>query len=543
MSLISRQLYIKSGLLVILSCTLFASPSAASHAAQPGMAILIADASASASGASYSSAAPISFTDRNNQYWQANPHPGTEEKALNQTPESGQDPPDQFQPNTYGETKPSGQAASLTDQSRPTTAKQAPPKQNATHPLPVQKEFCVYPNPLQNNYGPPTGPVYHHWPMWEGGPKTVDGGLNPAFSTDLPPCVQKGAPPSDLVSNLSSLTAAKRQADEQLTTNFHSAQAQAQSQTQSAGEAAHASTQAQLSSNLSTVQTSLINVANENAGTPVVASAPTKTLSQAIWMVQQMYKHIFIPLALLLILPGAVLSQMFSVIGNSGLTYGTDEAANPFTGILRGLVAIFLIPATQVIVSYGIDVGNSSTAEITNFIQVESIMNWTQPMTNPYGGMQPMQKENAQKDQTSAGALMDTGLGTIQMLLSNALMVLAAYQVVLACYLFLFGPISAAFLAWPSTVGGLFKPVFSKWLQGLLNLVMWRFWWCVIVLIMTTRLQWLQQSGQPIDGPWEKLVFTAFTVMLVYVPFNSLDFSPGAMVDQLLAKTNGGKGD
>jgi len=37
-------------------------------------------------------------------------------------------------------------------------------------------------------------------------------------------------------------------------------------------------------------RTSLINVANEGAGTPTDPEAATKTHSQAIWMVQQIYK-------------------------------------------------------------------------------------------------------------------------------------------------------------------------------------------------------------------------------------------------------------
>jgi hypothetical protein len=76
----------------------------------------------------------------------------------------------------------------------------------------------------------------------------------------------------------------------------------------------------------------------------------------------------------------------------------------------------------------------------------------------------------------------------------------------------------------------------------LINLVLWRFWWCIIVLVMTTRLQWLQELGQPTNGPWEKLVFTAFTVMLAYVPFAPFDFRPGDLVEQILQQTNGGNG-
>ncbi len=53
-----------------------------------------------------------------------------------------------------------------------------------------------------------------------------------------------------------------------------------------------------------------MNVANEASGTPTVSFAPYKTISQAVWMVQQMYKNFSIPLAILLLLPGAVITQL-----------------------------------------------------------------------------------------------------------------------------------------------------------------------------------------------------------------------------------------
>ncbi len=519
-------------------CATLSASAASAQSYSTASATLIADAGG---GATYMSQPSASFQDHHQNYWNGNPHEGTEEKALTPQEEQGQTPPDQFGPNPSYAEMTNGSNASQTAQPGPTTSKQAQGSQNDPHPQTVQKEFTIYPNPMLNNYGPPTSLPFHHWLPWEGAPKEVSGGLNPAFTQDLSPWVQKGAPHSDLVSNMSSLTAAKRQADEMLTTNFHSALGQAQSQVQAAGEATHASAQAQLAANLQTVQTYLINVANEDAGAPASTAAPTRTLPQAIWMVQQMYKNVFIPMAVLLILPGAILTQIFAIASGSGLSSSQDER-NPFTGILRATVAVFLIPATQVIVSYGIDIGNSTTYEVTNFLNAEAIMNWTQPMLNPYQGMTAMQKENAQKDQSTGAALMETALGTVQMLLGNALMVLAAYQVVLACYLFLFGPVAAAFLAWPARVGNLFKPVFSQWLGGLINLVLWRFWWCIIVLVMTTRLQWLQELGQPTNGPWEKLVFTAFTVMLAYVPFAPFDFRPGDLVEQILQQTNGGNG-
>ena len=173
--------------LLLLLCALFASLSAATQALAedakaPADETVILIAQNNAGGAGYSSAAPISFTDRHQQYWNGNPHEGTEEKALQQQQEDGQDPPDKYKPNKMAEMHPSGQDAEKTDTPGQTTAKQANGKQNDPHPIATQNEFTVYPNPMQNNFGPPSGLPYHHWPTWEGAPKTVDGGLNPAFS-------------------------------------------------------------------------------------------------------------------------------------------------------------------------------------------------------------------------------------------------------------------------------------------------------------------------------------------------------------------------
>ena len=122
-------------------------------------------------------------------------------------------------------------------------------------------------------------------------------------------------------------------------------------------------------------------------------------------------------------------------------------------------------------------------------------------------------------------------------------MVLTVYQMVMICYLYLLGPIAAAMFAWPAGVGKLFRPVFSSWLNGLTDLVLWRFWWCIILLCMATRIQWLKDIGSynP-SSEWEPLVYTAFMVMLTYVPFAALDFKPGDMVDSLLEKAAANKG-
>ena len=71
--------------------------------------------------------------------------------------------------------------------------------------------------------------------------------------------------------------------------------------------------------------------------------------------------ELFIPMAVLLLLPGAVLSQVRAIVAQGTTVLGD---VNPFDGILRSIVAIFLIPATYLVVNYGIDVSNAITNEI-----------------------------------------------------------------------------------------------------------------------------------------------------------------------------------
>lgn len=66
--------------------------------------------------------------------------------------------------------------------------------------------------------------------------------------------------------------------------------------------------------------------------------------------------ELFIPMALALLVPGAVLSQVRAIVAQGVAVLGD---VNPFDGIIRSIVAIFLIPATYLVVNYGIDVSNS----------------------------------------------------------------------------------------------------------------------------------------------------------------------------------------
>ena len=165
------------------------------------------------------------------------------------------------------------------------------------------------------------------------------------------------------------------------------------------------------------------------------------------------------------------------------------------------------------------------------------VSSWSAQQTVGTPPANQQQEQEQEQNENTATAMAGSIFNEVNMLLNYALTVLIAYQTVMMCYLFLMGPIAAAFFAWPNGVGRLFKMVLGSWLDAVTNLALWRFWWCVILLCMSTRIHWLQEIGQyNAQDPWERAVYTAFMVMLTYVPFNPFDFRPGDLVDTLLQK-------
>lgn len=304
------------------------------------------------------------------------------------------------------------------------------------------------------------------------------------------------------------------------------AQAAMHSQGQGASEATAEGTCTGMKEALELLKMPFPNIANEATGSGIPApNSMFRTLEQAIAMVMQAYKHIYLPIALLLLLPGAILTQMKSLTSVSFLGNGGEDT-NPLAGILRSTVAIALIPATQLIVSYSIDVGNSLTHELQRHISVQGLV----------------QAAKAVQDNTNNAEFYgDQAFHMVQnmmdMFLVYGLFMLIAFQIVIMCYLFLMGPIAAAFYAWPASVGRLFKAVFNNWVDAIVTVSLWKFWWCLLVLVMLLRIEWLSEMGlyDP-KSLWEGFMFTAFLVMLSYVPFAPFELRPGEMVDKVMEK-------
>jgi hypothetical protein len=342
----------------------------------------------------------------------------------------------------------------------------------------------------------------------------------------------------------------------------------------------------------------LINVANDSnaaANGYMANSQPLdKTSQDAVYMVQILYKKVFVPMAILFLLPGAIITQVKSQVSQG---FGMQGASgNPFEGILRSMIALFLIPTTQLIMSYAIDVGNSLTYSVGSYVQVDTLMGWAgqlmydPPTTNYDNALIPPQNTSGTTGNTNNGLLGSvsslagdfgsfggSGVGAIiqdiiglinnifgmsgdgqglgnnqpegqvhleeqsslsQMmqilfnmvttLLTNSVVILSAFQLVFMCYLYLMGPLSAAFYAWPQIGQKLFRNVFSDWFNAVIILALWRFYWMVILAIMSTRLAYMQSHNEPFNLQWEIAVFTCFVGLLFYIPTNPWTFNdPG----------------
>lgn len=433
--------------------------------------------------------------------------------------------------------------------------------------------------------------------------------------------------------------------------------------------------EASFNSAVGTIRTMLINVANERStiGSSGVGGSGDGKIQAAVAVVQRMYREIFLPMALLLLLPGALLTQVKGMVTRTIMGGADEDSINPFTGILRALIAIFLIPSTQLIVSYCIDIGNMLAYEVAKpeygWVRDEVLSKWAKEQTfnpNPTnvnngilppgqgrtasegnqqgpqsgaptqtgasggagtgagtgtgagagtgssGGSQQSASDGAfsfgiplggsggsgffinigslfgapstgnpavdafnaflnflfgqqfqqaaedaqdagegkaagqlegqviQEDQLWLSGVMQVGFNGASMFMGAALNILTGYQLVFMCYLFLMGPIAASFFAWPSGIGQhLFKKVFSNWLNAVVVLSLWRFWWCVILAVMTQRILYLNPNP---GSPSEMMVYNCFLALLLYIPFQPFDFNPGPMVTQVLAKAGGGGG-
>ncbi|MBX9692761.1 MAG: hypothetical protein K2Z81_10280, partial [Cyanobacteria bacterium] len=300
-----------------------------------------------------------------------------------------------------------------------------------------------------------------------------------------------------------------------------------------------------------------------------------------------------------------------------------EDAVSPFEGILRSIIAVFLIPATQVIVSYSIDVGNSMAFCVEDWVDVQLVEDWCHELMynvnpehhknvisppdanlpasalaerggrNGTGGTRAgstgsggagssgsgsggftgwvsgllgsipgiggflqdlfqfvVQAYNGffgsggdglganvpegltvQEDQLMLSGVMQLMCNGTTYMVSLAIIVLTAYQVVFMCYLFLMGPIAAALYAWPNVNQGAndkFRGVLSNWVEAVICLSLWRFYWMLGLAIMTTRLKYIGGGSMGTgDLQWEVAIFITILTLMLWSAMNPFVYDPG----------------
>jgi hypothetical protein len=267
---------------------------------------------------------------------------------------------------------------------------------------------------------------------------------------------------------------------------------------------------------------------------------------------------LFVPMALLLLLPGAVLAQVKSIIAQGVPVLGE---VNPWEGILRAIVAIFLIPATYLVMNYGIDVANSFTKTIADQYKTafkkdmyeeafsghvrafpirtpdenyDVIPNIEASMYNLFGNSPLARLEGkllATKYEDPAAGLyvvpVDRANETVPFLVNEARLmynkinaglafawtILCAVQQCYLYYLWFVGPIVAALWVYPM---GQLRQALPNWIEGVVSLCFWSFFWNTTILLMAC-FRGVDDTGT--------IVFTALNMLALGSVKFAFDFS------------------
>ncbi|MBK9145829.1 MAG: hypothetical protein IPM23_25440 [Candidatus Melainabacteria bacterium] len=242
-----------------------------------------------------------------------------------------------------------------------------------------------------------------------------------------------------------------------------------------------------------------------------------------VW--QRIRYELFIPMAVLLLLPGAVLAQARAIVAQGSPAIVGE--VNPFEGIIKSIMAIFLIPGSFLVINYGIDVSNSIRHTIAEEYQrifggdmyehAKCAIKRAYPINPPTSNLNAI-VESEVPDPNSPGAdvwapyeklslnlrlydpcagldesrvpdeaviaskpvnrLLVNGAGATVGLTWN---VMCAFQLVYLYYLWCMGPIAAALWVWPI---GQLKSAFPNWCEGVIVLCFWSLFWNTVIFLM-----------------------------------------------------------
>ncbi len=234
--------------------------------------------------------------------------------------------------------------------------------------------------------------------------------------------------------------------------------------------------------------------------------------------------NIFVPMAILLILPGAVMTQVRAIMAQGNPVIGS---ASPLEGIQRGMIAVFLVPCSCLVTNYAIDLGNSlhhsvcseysrivggdmyrdaMCAEIRAFgvrylSENEGSLRYVAPDLSPRGNepfaeiegrlwgkisdpctgllLVPANRDDAVMPQATIATRL--GMFTANAGICAGWAMLTAFQMAFFYYLYFAGPIMAALWAWPNQM---FKNAFPIWVESCVTLAFWSFLWQVTIALL-----------------------------------------------------------
>lgn len=239
-----------------------------------------------------------------------------------------------------------------------------------------------------------------------------------------------------------------------------------------------------------------------------------------VW--QRIRYELFIPMAVLLLLPGAVLAQVRAIVAQGSNIIGD---VSPFEGILRSIIAIFLIPGSFLVINYGIDVSNSLTYTIADeyhrmfgsdmYQDAKCAIKRALPINKPSSNRNAIEPPidakivnhdvwSSMESHTLTTRFIDPCVGVdesrlpdedvnasmmINRLLFNSTMaslgltwnIYCAFQMVFLYYLWCMGPVSAALWVWPVPR---LRQAFGAWVEGVIILCFWALFWNTSIFLL-----------------------------------------------------------
>lgn len=289
--------------------------------------------------------------------------------------------------------------------------------------------------------------------------------------------------------------------------------------------------------------------------------------------------ELFMPMAVLLLLPGAIATQAKATVAQGFPIFGE---VSPVEGIYRSIVAIFLIPGTYLIVNYGIDVSNAISQTISS--QYQQIFgsdmyrdamcahirafpsrlpsenlghipkdagqmqgqgsgprakfegaNVDVKLEDPCAGIYEAPENKANEKVAYAVNAQRASYNGMGAALAMTWNILCAFQMVYLYYLWFVGPIMAALWVWPVKQ---LRDAFPNWCEGVITICFWSLFWNTTVLLMAC-FRGIDDTGTVI---MEALNFLSTACVKFAFDFAGLVKAAGAEAGKMAEKGAGGGG-